>query len=375
MKQDNPSFVLHGIQDVKFENRPIPQLVDDQVLVQVEKTGICGSDVHYLLHGKIGTFVLDKPMCLGHESSGVIVKLGPKADKVGKVKVGDRVALEPGQVCRVCEVCKVGLYELCPNMVFAATPPYTFGTLARYYALPADMCHPLPSTVSFEQGAMMEPLSVACHAVSTLGQCRSDQSVVVYGAGPVGLLSMAVAKALGARRVVAVDIAEKRLEFAKKTFATDTFLPPAKEPNELPDKYYARVTETIKSQLQIPYMGDGSIDLVIEASGADACVGMGLHILKPSGTFVQVGMSPSDTSAVPMFQIIAKQLRVLGSFRYGAHDYPLAISLVARGLIDLSELVTQRYEFEDAKKAFETTRAGKDPEGNPVIKCIISGPK
>ncbi|ORY32623.1 putative sorbitol dehydrogenase [Naematelia encephala] len=370
---DNPSFVLHGINNVKYEDRPVPEITNDEVLVQVAKTGICGSDVHYLLHGKIGDFVLNEPMCLGHESSGVVAQLGPNV-KAG-LKVGDRVALEPGFGCRTCDVCKAGHYNLCPHMTFAATPPFVYGTLARYYKLPADMLHPLPAEVSDEDGAMIEPLAVAVHSVSTLGKCKSNDVVIVFGAGPVGLLCMAVARALGARRVIAVDINQARLDFAKSYVATDTVIPPPKEQGEDIDTFAARVTNAVRTQLGLPDRGPGAVDLALEASGAPTCMQMGLHILKPAGTYVQVGMGAVMTQPTPLFQIIAKELRVIGSFRYGPGDYPLAISLVERGLVNLKPLVTQRYEFTDALEAFETTRAGKDKNGIPAIKCIISAPK
>ncbi|CAL1700824.1 unnamed protein product [Somion occarium] len=159
---DNPSFVLHGINNVAYEQRPIPEISDDEVLVEVKKTGICGSDVHYLVAGRIGQFIVEDPMVLGHESAGIVSKVGPK---VKHLKPGDRVAMEPGATCRVCEDCKRGRYELCPDIVFAATPPYD-GTLARYYPIPADLCYKLPDHLTLEDGAMMEPLSVAIHAVA-----------------------------------------------------------------------------------------------------------------------------------------------------------------------------------------------------------------
>ncbi|WVQ82392.1 chlorophyll synthesis pathway protein BchC [Cryptococcus sp. DSM 104549] len=375
LKSDNPSFVLHGIEDVKFENRPIPEISGDQALIQITKTGICGSDVHYLQHGRIGSFVLGQPMCLGHESSGVVVKLGPDVRGDLGLEVGSRVALEPGACCRTCESCKVGSYELCPHMKFAATPPTIFGTLCRYYVLPADLLHLLPSSVSFEDGAMMEPLAVGVHSVSTLGQVKTGQSVIVFGAGPVGLLCMAVAKALGARRVVAVDINQERLDFAKSYAATDIYIPGPRQAEEDPDAYTARITEEMRTTLDIPERGKGSIDLAIEASGAPTCVQIGLAILKPAGAYVQVGMGAKMTVPVPLFHIITKQLRVTGSFRYGAGDYPLAISLVERGLVDLKPLVTQRFKFGDAKEAFECTKVGKGKDGKGVIKCIINGPE
>lgn len=377
LKSDNPSFVLHGVDNTQFEQRPIPSIKADEVLIQIVKTGICGSDVHYLKHGKIGSFVVDQPMCLGHESSGIIVQLGEEVEKLNSLtlKKGTRVALEPGVGCRVCESCKGGKYELCPRMVFAATPPFVYGTLCRYYVLPADLVHPIPDSVSFEDGAMMEPLAVGVHSVSTLGQIRSDQVVIVFGAGPVGLLCMAVAKALGARRVIAVDIQKERLEFAKEYAATDIFLSPPRNADENPEEYAARVSDEIRTKLNIPERDSGAVDLAIEASGAPSCVQVGANILKPAGTYVQVGMGAQMTVPVPLFQVITKELKVLGSFRYGPGDYPLAISLVARGLIDLKPLVTQRYQFDDALEAFGATANGKDGNGKPVIKCIIDAPQ
>ncbi|KIR67157.1 chlorophyll synthesis pathway protein BchC [Cryptococcus bacillisporus CA1873] len=375
LNPDNTSFVLHGVEDVRFDQRPIPEIHNDQVLVKVVKTGICGSDVHYLQHGRIGSFVLEEPMCLGHESSGVVVKLGPNVREDLGVKVGTRVAMEPGVCCRSCANCKAGLYELCPYMSFAATPPTIFGTLCRYYVLPADLVHPLPESVSFEDGAMMEPLSVGVHSVATLGRCKSDQTVIVFGAGPVGLLCMAVARALGARRVIALDINKERLDFAKSYAATDVCIPGSKKDDEDGEAYTTRVAGELRQQLGIPERGKGAIDLAIEASGAPTCVQIGLAVLKPAGTYVQVGMGAKMTVPVPLFHIISKQLHVVGSFRYGSGDYPLAISLVERGLINLKPLVTQRFKFEDAKEAFEATKAGKDKDGKGVIKCIINGPE
>ncbi|WVN88112.1 chlorophyll synthesis pathway protein BchC [Cryptococcus depauperatus CBS 7841] len=375
IKKDNPSFVLHGIEDVKFENRPVPDVPADHVLVKIVKTGICGSDVHYLQHGRIGSFILKEPMCLGHESSGIIVKLGSAVGESQGLQVGNRVAMEPGACCRSCSQCKIGLYELCPNMKFAATPPTIYGTLCRYYVLPADLVYPLPDSVSFEDGAMMEPLAVGIHSVANLGGCKSDQTVAVFGAGPVGLLCMAVAKALGARRVIAVDINEERLKFAKSYAANDYFIPGPRNQDESGEAYAVRVTEELRQTLSIPERGKGAVDLAIEASGAPSCVAIGVSVLRPAGTYVQVGMGAATTVPIPLFHVIAKQLRVVGSFRYGAGDYPLAISLVERGLIDLKPLVTQRFKFEDAKEAFECTKAGRGRDGKGVIKCIIDGPE
>ncbi|KAF9464440.1 xylitol dehydrogenase [Collybia nuda] len=366
---DNPSFVLRAVEDVAYEQRAIPEISGDEVLVEVKKTGICGSDVHYLVEGRIGDFIVKNPMVLGHESAGIISKVGPK---VKYLKVGDRVAMEPGATCRSCEECKAGRYNLCTDIVFAATPPYD-GTLGRYYRLPADLAYPLPDNVTLEDGAMMEPLSVGIHSVSNLGGFRANQSIAIFGCGPVGLLCMAVAKALGASRIIAVDIVSSRLEFAKEYAATDIYLPVAARDGESKIDYSRRNAENMKAQLGIDERGRRAIDLVIDASGAEVSIQTGLYIAKAGGTFVQVGMgNPNVTINIGL--VTTKELVYKGSFRYGAGDYPLAIALVAQGKIDLKPLVTHRFTFDEAIAAFKATRAGKTEDGKGVIKAIISGP-
>ncbi|KAG6821608.1 hypothetical protein H0H93_000117 [Arthromyces matolae] len=366
---NNPSFVLRAVEDVVYEERPIPEVSGDQVLVEVKKTGICGSDVHYLAHGRIGDFIVKAPMVLGHESSGIVAKVG---SDVKHLKVGDRVAMEPGATCKRCDACKSGRYELCPDIIFAATPPYD-GTLARYYRLPGDLAFPLPDNVTLEDGAMIEPLSVGVHSVSTLGNFRANQSIVIFGCGPVGLLCMAVAKALGAARVIAVDINADRLKFAKEYAATDVYLPPSPEKDEARPVYSKRNAEKMKKDLGIEDRGRKAIDLVIDASGAEVSIQTALHVAKSGGTVVQVGMGNPNVT-IDIGQLMTKELNYKGSFRYGPGSYPLAIALVAQGKIDLKPLVTHRFPFNDAIAAFKATRAGKSEDGKGVIKAIISGP-
>ncbi|TFK91479.1 xylitol dehydrogenase [Polyporus arcularius HHB13444] len=366
---NNPSFVLRKIEDVVYEERSIPDVKDDEVLVAVKKTGICGSDVHYLVHGRIGDFVVEKPMVLGHESAGIIHKVGKN---VKNLKQGDRVAMEPGATCRVCDDCKRGRYELCPDIVFAATPPYD-GTLARYYPIPADLCYKLPDNLTLEDGAMMEPLSVAVHSVANISQLRANQSVVVFGAGPVGLLCMAVARALGASRIIAVDIVPSRLEFAKQYAATDTYTPPKPQDGESRIAYSQRNAKTMMEQLGIAERGPTAIDLVVDASGAEVSIQTGILIAKHGGSYVQVGMGQPEVQ-IPITTLLVKEINFRGSFRYGPGDYPLAIALVSQGKIDLKPLVTHRFSFDQAVEAFQVTRNGKSADGKAVIKAVISGP-
>ncbi|KAG8821728.1 hypothetical protein FRC19_007335 [Serendipita sp. 401] len=317
-----------------------------------------------------GDFIVEKPMVLGHESAGIVYKVG---SKVKHLKPGARVAMEPGATCRVCEPCKHGRYELCADIEFAATPPYD-GTLARYYRVPADLAYELPETLSLEDGAMMEPLAVGIHSVSNLAQVRANQVVAVFGAGPVGLLCMAVAKALGARRVIGIDIQQSRLDFAKSYAANDVFMPgPLKEGEKRMD-YSRRTAQEMKEKLNIADAGPDGVDVVIEATGAEVCIQTGYFLAKSGGMFVQVGMGSPEVQ-VPITLILVKELVVKGSFRYGPGDYALAIALVAQGKIDLKPLVTHRFKFDEAKKAFHTARDGKSEDGVSVIKAIIDGPE
>jgi len=366
---DNISFVLQGIERVSYVQRPIPEIRDDQVLVEVKKTGICGSDVHYLVHGRIGDFVVESPMVLGHESSGVVSKVG---SSVRSVKPGDRVAMEPGVFCRKCESCRTGRYQLCHDMAFAATPPYD-GTLTKYYRLPEDLVYILPEHLSLEDGAMMEPLSVGVHSVFTQAKLQPAQSIVIFGCGPVGLLCMAVAKAIGASRIVAVDIVQNRLDIAKTYAAKDVFLPPPSQEGESKIEYSKRSAGLLKATLGIEDRGTKAIDVVIDASGADVSIQTGILITKIGGIFVQVGIGQPDV-ILPISAIMAKELVIKGSFRYGPGDYRLALSLVSQRKVDLRPLVTHRFKFEDAIEAFNATVKGKSEDGKGLIKAIISGP-
>ncbi|KAI5803386.1 chaperonin 10-like protein [Peziza echinospora] len=349
----NLSFVLKKVNEVVFEDRPIPELKSDrEVLIQIKVTGICGSDVHYWTHGAIGSFIVKAPMVLGHESAGIVVKTG---SAVSTLKVGDRVALEPGTPCRHCVQCKAGAYNLCPDMKFAATPPYD-GTLAKYYVLPEDFCVKLPDNVSFDEGALVEPLSVGVHIMKQ-AQIKPGSSIVVFGAGPVGLLCCAVAKAFGATKIIAVDINQDRLDFALKYAATGVFNPitqGSKDPAENAEKLNGLFN-----------LGVGA-DVAVDASGAQPSIAAAIHVLRQGGTFVQAGMGKPDID-FPIVAMCCKELTVKGSFRYGPGDYKLAVDLISSGRVSVKELITGRVKFEQAEDAFKQVLGGKG------IKILIEG--
>lgn len=307
------------------------------------------AQVHYWEHGSIGQFVVEEPMVLGHESSGVISAVG---SSVTTLKEGDRVAMEPGIPCRRCEPCKAGKYNLCENMQFAATPPND-GTLAKYYVLPEDFCYKVPESISLQEAAVMEPLGVAVHIVRQAA-VSPGQSVVVFGAGPVGLLCCAAARAFGAAKVIAVDIQAGRLDFAKQYAATATFEPAKTTP-----------AENAQRLVDENDIAPGA-DAVIEASGAEPSVHTGIHALRGGGTYVQGGMGRSELT-FPIMTACTKELNIRGSFRYGSGDYKLAVGLVASGKINVKDLITSTVDFYNAEQAFKEVKVGKG------VKTLIAG--
>lgn len=353
-----PSFILEKIDKFGYEDRSEPKLASDSdVIVQIKATGICGSDVHYWTHGAIGDFVAKQPLVLGHESAGEVVKVGPK---VKNLKVGDRVCIEPGRPCKNCAECMAGAYNLCPDMAFAATPPID-GTLCKYYAMDELFCYKLPEWASYEEGALMEPLSVAVHTAKLAG-AEPGKSTIVFGAGPVGLLVAAVAK-LGYQgsRVVLVDINEARLQFVEKHFPeikthrTNTKLSPREAARELVDA--DPITKAARG-----------FDCVVDATGALPCIQTGIFSAKPGGVYVQTGMG-RDTVDFPISALGAGELTVKGCFRYSWGDFAQSVDFLTRKVIDVKPLITERVPFEEAAKAFEISKSGQG------IKTIIMGPQ
>ncbi|ODQ81220.1 hypothetical protein BABINDRAFT_160605 [Babjeviella inositovora NRRL Y-12698] len=354
LKLENPSVVLKQVGEIVIENRPVPKLQDSHyVKIAIKKTGICGSDVHYYTHGSIGPFVVKNPMVLGHESAGIVVEIG--AD-VQNIQVGDRVAVEPGVPSRYSDEYKSGNYNLCPCMVFAATPPYD-GTLARFYTVPEDFVVKLPDHVSLEEGALVEPLSVAVHA-TRIAKVTFGDRVAVYGAGPVGLLIAATAKAYGATEVLVIDVFDNKLELARTLGATHTY-------NSGGDRGLSEADLVAK---QLAALNGIPPNVVFDASGAEPCIRAGINLIKAGGTYVQVGMGKDDVN-FPLTVMGTKELTVRGLFRYSYDDYKMAVKLVSENRVDVKKLITHRVKFDDAVKAFELVRDGK------AVKCIIDGPE
>jgi len=345
-EDDNLSLVLYGIDDMRLEQRPIRKPEKNEVLLTMHSVGICGSDIHYLKQGRIGDFVVTKPMVLGHEGSGIVAEVG---SGVTHLKKGDRVAIEPGVPCRICDFCKSGRYNLCPDIFFCATPPDD-GSLSRYYKHAADFCYKLPDHVSFEEGALLEPLSVGVHACTRAGITMADK-VLILGAGPIGLVSLLVAKSAGAGKIAVTDLDENRLKMASQLGADEVFIVKSRDGRE--------VAEEIKKKF-------GQATRTLECSGAESSIQTGIFATKAGGVLVVVGMGKSEVK-IPLTDALVREVDIRGIFRY-ANCYPKALELITSGKIDVKPLVTHRFKLEQSHDAFATSGS----PGSGAIKVMIS---
>lgn len=338
--------VMNGVGKMGFVEREIPQPADNEVLVKLEYVGICGSDMHYYETGRIGDYVVEPPFVLGHEPGGVVVEVGKN---VTHLKVGDRVALEPGKTCGHCEYCREGKYNLCPDVVFFATPPVD-GVFQEYVAHEAALCFKLPENVDTLEGALIEPLAVGFHAANQ-GGAHAGQTAVVFGAGCIGLVSMMALKAEGVSRVYVVDIMQKRLDKAMELGATGVI----NSMNTDVQEEIGRLTE-----------GKG-VDLVIETAGMEVTTRQAIHVTKKGATIVLVGYSKTGEMPLPLSLALDKELTFKTVFRY-RHIYPMAIEAVASGKVSLKGIVSNIFNFDDIQAAMDKSVSDKANIVKSVVK-------
>lgn len=300
---------------------------------------------HYYETGAIGDYVVEPPFVLGHEPGGTVVEVGKN---VKHLKVGDRVALEPGKTCGHCEFCKTGRYNLCPDVVFFATPPVD-GVFQEYVAHEADLCFKLPDNVSTLEGALIEPLAVGFHA-AIQGDAHLGQRAVVMGAGCIGLVSMMALKARGVSEVYVVDIMEKRLDKALELGAAGVI-------NGAREDVLERVKELTNG---------AGMDLVIETAGTEITTRQAIHMAKKGSNIVLVGYSKSGEMTLPMSLALDKELTFKTVFRY-RHIYPMAIDAVAAGKVNLKSIVTDVFALDEAQKAMDYSVNNKAD----IVKAVI----
>lgn len=310
--------VLLGVGDIVLEEREVPSPAPDEVLIKVHSVGVCGSDVHYYKHGRIGDYVVDAPLILGHEASGEIVAAGSAVDPA---RIGQRVAIEPQRPCRVCEFCREGAYNLCPRMEFYATPPID-GAFCEYVLIQDDFAYEVPDSISDHAAALMEPLSVGI-AAAQKGGIKVGGTVLIAGGGPIGVISAQVALAFGAADVVVADINPARRELASR--------------------YGARVIDPGTESTE-----DLGAHVFIDASGATPAILNGIRSVRAGGTVVLVGSADEIPLSVP--EVAMREVNVTGTFRY-TNTWPIARALLTGGQVELDSLVTHEYGIEQVEEA------------------------
>lgn len=327
-----------------------------EVLLEMKATGICGSDIHFWHHGRIGpTMVVESAHILGHESSAKVIQVHPS---VSHIKQGDRVAIEPTIPCFTCKPCLTGRYNGCENVLFRSTPPIP-GLLRRYIAHPATWVHKLPPSLSYEDGALLEPLSVALAGVDR-ANVRLGDSVLICGAGPIGLMSLLCAKAAGAAPIVITDIDAHRLDFAKS-------LVPTVRTHSITT---AGTPESIAKDIVKEGFSGVPVDVGIECTGVGSSIATAVHASRFGGTVFVIGVG-KDVVEMPFMACSVKEVDLKFQYRY-ANTWPKAIKLVEEGVIkseDLRKLITHRFGLGEAEKAFAVTA---DRQGG-AVKVMILG--
>ncbi|WVO23661.1 chlorophyll synthesis pathway protein BchC [Cryptococcus decagattii] len=338
--------------NVKMINKPIPKAREDEVVVHIKATGICGSDVHFWKHGQIGPTMIVTDTCgAGHESAGEVVEVGPG---VKQWKVGDRVAIECGVPCgqASCGPCVTGRYNACPQVVFFSTPPY-HGTLTRFHAHPASWLHRLPDNLSYEEGALCEPLAVALAALERAGN-RLGDPILICGAGPIGLVTLLASHAAGCTPIVITDLQASRLEVAKK-------LVPTVKTVQIERSWTPKETsEAIKNAA-----GTG-IRVAIDATGFESSITAAIYSVVFGGKVFVVGVGPSEQK-YPFGYCSANEIDLQFQYRY-AHQYPKALRIVSGGLINLKPLLTHTFPLNKAVEAFHVAA---DPTKGAIKVQII----
>jgi len=318
------------------------------VRISIDTVGICGSDVHYYTHGKIGPFVVRKPMVLGHEAAGVVTERGADVTHLG---VGDRVCMEPGIPNPASKASKLGVYNVDPDVQFWATPP-VHGCLTPSVVHPAAFTYRLPDNVTMAEGAMVEPFAIGMQAAAR-AKIKPGDVALVTGSGPIGLMCALSALAGGCATVFITDLVEEKLQIAARYENIKPLLIPRDD-----------VSEHLKAATE----GWGA-DVVFECAGAAASIQTALDAVAPAGCVVWVGM-PVDPVPVDIVLAQSKEIRMETVFRY-ANMYDRAIALIGSGKVDLKPLISETFGFEDSIKAFD--RAVEARPTDVKIQIKVSG--
>lgn len=344
MKNTEAILVTPGI--MKIQDAPVPVPRDDEILLKVEYVGICGSDIHGF---ESGPFIPPKDpnqkIGLGHECAGTVTAVGAA---VKKIKVGDRVNIEPGVPCGKCRFCLEGRYNICPDVDFMATQPNYRGALTNYLTHPESMTYKLPDNMDTMEGALVEPAAVGMHAAME-AEAKPGKKIVILGAGCIGLMTLQACRVMGASEIVVVDMMEKRLQKAKELGAMAAV-------NARQEDTVARVKELL---------GDWGADIVFETAGSRVTASQATKLVMRGGRIMIVGTISGDTPI--NFLGINREVKIQTVFRY-ANNYPMTIDAISSGRFDVKSMVTDIYEYEDVQRAFEESVNRKADMIKGVIK-------
>lgn len=340
--------VLHGASDLRVEERPEAVLAAGEVRVAIACGGICGSDLSYVRKGGVGDFTVREPLTLGHEIAGTVIESAAAAGDAPPV--GSRVAVNPSRPCLRCGFCRAGRSNLCRAMRFlgsAAVMPHVQGGFSQVLAVRADQCVPIPDAMPFRLAACAEPLAVALHAARRAGPLLG-RTVLIAGAGPIGLLCLAVARLAGAARIAVTDLAAMPLDVAARMGAATTFrVAPAGATDDPLERDAAEL---------------GGYDVAFEATGAPGAIASLPALVRPGGRIVQLGMLPPGLAPVAVNLLTGREIDLVGSFRFGI-EFDEAVAALADGRIDVTPILSARFPLRDAVAAFavaaDRTRAIK----------------
>ena len=334
-----------GPRDMRLVEVEKPAPKPHEALIRVESVGICGSDLHYYVEGRIGSTVITSPLILGHEFAGIVEDVGPAADRS---LIGKRVAVEPGIPCLKCEWCRDGHYNVCKDLFFPGGPPYD-GVLCEYVAMHAEFCFPTPDGMSAAAAAMIEPLGVAVHTVE-LAEVKPGETAAILGLGPIGLLTAQVAKLAGIRVVYGTDLLDYRVDAGRK-YGVDVAFNAARQ-----DTVEMIMRET----------GGRGVDVAFDTARSSETPGLACEVVRPAGRCVLTGISGKDYDPFPVGVARRKELTLRWCRRF-RHDYPRAIALAGSGKVDVASLITHSFPLERAGEAFELVAASEDH----VLKAFV----
>jgi L-iditol 2-dehydrogenase len=336
------AMMLTGIRAMEMRETPQPEIRgDEDVLIRMSTVGVCGSDVHYYTTGRIGSQVVQYPFTVGHEGAGVVEAVGTG---VSRVKVGDRVAIEPAMPCWNCDQCKIGRPHTCRSLKFLGCPGQAEGCLSEFLVMPQESCLAIPSHMTLTQAALSEPLAIGVYAVQLAGDLNGA-SIGILGSGPIGLSVLAASRCKGVSNILVTDKIDDRLAYASKAGATSTANPSKED-----------VVGEVNAKL----------DVVFECCGQQEAIDQAINMLKPGGKLMMIGIPEVDRISFQIDYLRRKEIAIQNVRRQN-HCTQLTLDALANDSIDIDYMATHRFELRRSKEAFDLVAGYLDG----VVKAMI----